>query len=223
MHVLCTSVFLLNQVAYHVADHYYIVSKHTPHALTQLQHRFGSPAPFVPVVVRTVMRKHHLHAQHLGVWHQQSRPYGVYVQYVCPQFLRLVYGSVRMYNGFKRLLFRCLNVHQLYAFPFFQAVADVAFTPYHRYVFAHGCNSRKQFLTVRLHSAHDIRDATGTGNNNFHKIFRIKNKSLLLPRHKQKSMSKFFLNIKESAQHAGIILLSCLSALWLLIRGKRIK
>lgn len=36
-------------------------------------------------------------------------------------------------------------------------------------------------------------------------------------------MSKFFLNIKESAQHAGIVLLSCLSALWLLIRGKRIK
>lgn len=70
---------------------------------------------------------------------------------------------------------------------------------------------------------YDIRNATGISNNNFHKIFLIKNKSLLLPRHKQKYMSKFFLNIKESAQHAGIILLSCLSALWLLIRGKRIK
>ena len=120
------------------------------------------------------MCKHHLHAQHLGVWHQQSRSYGVYVQYVCSLFLCLIYSPVCMDNGFKRLLFRRLNIYQLYAFPFLQSVADIAFTPYHRYVLAHCGNSREQFFAVRFHSAHDIRNATGAGNNNFHKIFRIK-------------------------------------------------
>ncbi len=44
---------------------------------------------------------------------------------------------------------------------------------------------------------YDIRNATGTGNNNFHKIFRIKNKSLLLPRHKAKVHVKVFSQYKR--------------------------
>lgn len=36
------------------------------------------------------------------------------------------------------------------------------------------------------------------------------------------SMHKFFIMIKEATQYAGIIILSLLSALWLLIRRKRI-
>ncbi len=34
-------------------------------------------------------------------------------------------------------------------------------------------------------------------------------------------MRKFFIVIKEATQYAGIIVLSLLSALWLLVKGKR--
>lgn len=36
-------------------------------------------------------------------------------------------------------------------------------------------------------------------------------------------MRKLFSTIKEAIQYIGIIFLSCLSALWLLIRGKRMR
>ena len=36
-------------------------------------------------------------------------------------------------------------------------------------------------------------------------------------------MNKSFNHIKEMFQYVGIIALSCLSALWLLITGKRVK
>lgn len=36
-------------------------------------------------------------------------------------------------------------------------------------------------------------------------------------------MNKSFTHLKEELQYAGIIALSCLSALWLLITGRKVK
>ena len=36
-------------------------------------------------------------------------------------------------------------------------------------------------------------------------------------------MNKSFTHLKEALHYAGIIALSCLSALWLLITGRRVK
>ena len=57
----------------------------------------------------------------------------------------------------------------------------------------------------------------------YHKIFWIKNKSLLLLMSSKKRLSESLSEIKETAQYAGILVLSCFSALWLWVRRKRIK
>ncbi len=98
-------------------------------------------------------------------------------------------------------------------------------------------NAWKQFLTMRLHATHDIGNAAGAGYRYLHdgQILDLKRKpfaclsflfGLSLPRQTNGisvSMNKTILKLREVFLYAGIILLSCFAALWLIIKGKRQK
>ncbi|HJG07519.1 MAG TPA: hypothetical protein K8V25_04635, partial [Megamonas hypermegale] len=78
-----------------------------------------------------------------------------------------------------------------------------------------GPKNRPKHTRKRIHQA----------KKNFLEKFKTasKNKSLLLLMPSKKHLSESLSEIKETAQYAGILVLSCFSALWLWIRRKRIK
>ena len=152
-----------------VRNHNNIIGKHAAHTLTHLQDCLGSKSPLVPVIVRTMMRKHHLHAQQFGVWHQQGRANGMDMQYICTQLLRLIDGAECMDDCLETLLLRRRNRYQFHPLPFMQVILHIVRATDQRYVIPTLHHSREQFLTMRLHATHDIRDTTSTCYNYFHK------------------------------------------------------
>ena len=55
------------------------------------------------------------------------------------------------------------------SFPFMQVILHIVRTTDQRYIITTLHHSREQFLTMRLHATHDIRDTTSTCYNYFHK------------------------------------------------------
>ena len=69
MYPLTPMVLPGNQILNYFRYDDYIICKPASQPFAQFQHTFGGKAPLVTVIVGPVMREHHLHAEHLGVWH----------------------------------------------------------------------------------------------------------------------------------------------------------
>ena len=109
VYILRPSIFTGNEVLDDIRDDDDIIGKHAAHPLTHLQDSLGSKSPLVPVIVRTMMCKHHLHTQQFGVWNQQRRTDGMDMQYISTQLLRLIDGTESMDDGLETLLLRRRN------------------------------------------------------------------------------------------------------------------
>ena len=143
MNILGSSIFTGNEVLDDIRDHDDIIGKHAAHTLTHLQNCLGSKSPLVPVIVRTMMRKHHLHAQQFGIWHQQGRTNGMDMQYISAQLLRLIDGTESMNNGLETLLLRRRQSNQFHTIPLLQVVMHIIRPADQRHIKATRHNARK--------------------------------------------------------------------------------
>ena len=125
VYILRPSIFTGNEILNDVRNHNNIIGKHAAHTLTHLQDSLGSKSPLVPIIVRTMMRKHHLHAQQFGVWNQQGRTDGMDMQYISTQLLRLIDGTESMDDGLETLLLRRRNRYQFHPLPFMQVILHI--------------------------------------------------------------------------------------------------
>ena len=160
------------------------------------------------------------HSKHFGIRHEQCRPYGVYVDDVSPEPLGLVYGSESMDYGLERLSFRAVNVYKFYSVPFRQPVADVVLAPDDCHVKSAPRQPREQLLAVGLDAAHHVWYAACTGYDYLHKELILRENLLFLHRFLLSCTMKRLTIIKETLQYAGVVAISCLSALWLFVIGK---
>ena len=77
---------------------------------------------------------------------------------------------------------------------------------------------------MRFHTAHDIGNTTGASDYYFHWfISPDSNKMPTFAAVYPHNMNKFFIQIKECLQYVGIIIISLLSALWLMLTKGRIR
>ena len=84
MHMIPSAMFLGYQVFDDIRDDDYLISKLTSEFLAHSQCPFCLPPPFVAVVVRPMVRKHHFQPQHLGNRNHQSRADGMHMQHISP-------------------------------------------------------------------------------------------------------------------------------------------
>ena len=118
MHVLRSATPASNQLLDDIRDDNHVVSIPASHTLTEFQHRLRCESPLVTVVVRSMVRKHHLHAQQFRIRHKQCGADGMNMHHISSQLLRLFDSPESMDNRLKRLLLRCFHIDQLNALPF---------------------------------------------------------------------------------------------------------
>ena len=104
VYVLSSAILLCYKILDYIRDNDNIICKHTSHSFSQLQYSLSCKSPLISVIVRAMMRKHHLHAQQFCIRNKQSRTDGMDMQHICPQFLRLIDGSEGMDDRLETLL-----------------------------------------------------------------------------------------------------------------------
>jgi len=169
MNLLGSTIFPSDQIADHLTDDYYLIRKQASHPLSPFQNHFGHNPPFVTIIVRPMVGKHHFQSQHFSIRYKQCRSDGMDMQYIRPQLFCLIHRLERMNNRFKRFLFRRFYIYQFHTVPFRQPVMHIILPADNRHILPPPCDTRKKLLTMRFHTTHHIGNATGTGHNNLHK------------------------------------------------------
>ena len=133
-HTLRAAVLRGDKIADYVGNHDHPIGKAAAKHLAKPQHHLSRSAPLVAVVVGTMVRENHLHAQQPGKRSDKSRTDGMNVHHISSKPARSNHRAHSVHNSLKRLLARCGNIYKLHAMPLGERVGNIAAAAHHRHI-----------------------------------------------------------------------------------------
>ena len=133
-HTLRATVLRGDKIADYVGNHDHPIGKAAAKHLAKPQHHLSSSAPLIAVVVGTMVRENHLHAQQPGKRSDKCRTYGMNVHHICTESARSNHSTHSVHYGLKSLLAWSGNIHKLNAMPLGERVGNIAAAAHHRHI-----------------------------------------------------------------------------------------